>query len=74
MNDAELDGLKKIFEAYKKSTMIAYGSPDQYQYRQNDLIQKVAEFLLIKFYQWEQQQYDNKQLEDKNGGQKQLSN
>lgn len=68
MDNAELESLKQVFEAYKKSTMIRYGSPDQYQYRQNDLIQKVAEHLLIKFSRWEQEQYNNKQLEsDKDG-------
>ena len=73
MDNAELESLKQILEAYKKSTMIDYGSPDQYQYRQNDLIQKVAEYLLMKFYQWEQQQYNNKQLENDKDGQKRLS-
>lgn len=74
MDDATLTALKALSEAYKKSTMIRYGSPDQYQYRQNDLIQKVAELLLIPFYQWEHQQAINQQLEDKNEGQKQLPN
>jgi hypothetical protein len=65
MNEGELNALKEIFEAYKKATMLKYGTPDQYQFRQNDLSQKVAEYLLIKFYQWEQQQHDLKQLEAK---------
>ncbi len=73
MDEAELNGLKEIFDSYKKATMIKYGTPDQYQFRQNDLTQKVAEFLLIKFYRWEQQQHEQKQLEASNEP-KRLSN
>jgi predicted protein tyrosine phosphatase len=67
MDNAELESLKQIFEAYKKSTMIAYGSPDQYQYHQNQLIKKIAEHILVKFYKWAQQQYNEKQLEKHKG-------
>ncbi len=61
MKDYELDNLKQLFDVYKKSQMISYGTPDQYQYRQNELIQKIAEIMLIPFYQWEQEQYDKKE-------------
>jgi hypothetical protein len=47
--------------------MIICGSPDQYQYHQNQLIKKIAEHILVKFYKWAQQQYNEKQLEKHKG-------
>jgi len=49
MNENELKSYQQLFDAYKKSQMIAYGSPDQFQYHQNQLCRTMAEFLLTPF-------------------------
>ena len=38
-----------FIDAFKKSGMISYGSPDQFQYRQNCLLQAMAEFMIAKY-------------------------
>ncbi len=43
------DEYEDIYEAYMNSNTISMGSPDQYQYRQNQLIQKLAEFILLPY-------------------------
>lgn len=61
MEDQQLKEYKEIFDLYQKSRMIAYGSPDQFQYRQNELLQKLAEFILIPFWQWEHEEHKKKE-------------
>lgn len=46
MNETEKLALKNIFEAYKKSELVMYGSPDQFQFRKNQLLTAIADFIL----------------------------
>ena len=36
-------------ESFHKSTLVAFGTPDQFQYRQNCLLQAMAEFMIAKY-------------------------
>ena len=51
---------RELFEKYKKATMISFGSPDQYQFHQNELAKSLAEFILLPFYEWESEEYKKK--------------
>jgi hypothetical protein len=56
MEKYKLDQLKNINEKYKLAAFVSYGSPDQYQFRQNELMRCLAEFILTPFWQWENEQ------------------
>ncbi len=49
MDDLMKKQYEDLFESYKKSQMVSYGSPDQYQYRQNKLLQKLSEVILFPY-------------------------
>ena len=59
MEQEELNRYEELYDLYKKSRMICYGSPDQFQYRQNELLQKVAEIILLPYWKCQ-----NKELEE----------
>lgn len=42
--------IEQLDDLYKKSNLIAYGRPDQYQMHQNNLARGVAAFLLQDFW------------------------
>jgi hypothetical protein len=56
VNEEEIKKYKKLFEKLKESRMVKYGSPDQFQWRQNELLQEMADFIMIPYYQWEHEQ------------------
>jgi len=58
MEEYKLEQLREVFELYKKATLISYGSPDQYQYRQNELLKKIAEVILFPFFEREREYYE----------------
>ena len=68
MEDYKKEQYEKIFDKYKKATMISYGSPDQFQFRQNELMLSLAEFILTPYWQWEHEKATQEQLklEDQN--------
>lgn len=39
----------KLYEDYKKANLISYGSPDQYQFRQNNLLKSLSEVILFPY-------------------------
>ena len=43
---------ENLLEAYKKSNLIIYATPDQFQYRQNCLLQAMAEFMIANFSEY----------------------
>jgi hypothetical protein len=47
--DDRTEELEELYDAYMKSNMICTSQPDQFQYRQNQLCQKLAEFILIPY-------------------------
>lgn len=49
---------------YSKSELISYGSPDQYQFRQNELLKKMAEFILTPYWEWQSAQNEKNNQED----------
>ncbi len=60
MDKERIKEYEELFDIYKKSRLISYGSPDQYQYRQNELLQKLAEFILLPFWQWQSNENEKK--------------
>lgn len=54
--------LEDLNELYKRSVIVAYGSPDQYQFHQNELSKGLAIFLLQDFWEKESQKDDNEDL------------
>jgi hypothetical protein len=53
MEKYKLEQLKNIAEKYKQASFVSLSSPDQYQFRQNELMRSLAEFILTPFWQWE---------------------
>lgn len=53
MEEWQIEKYKELQRLYEESRMIKYGSPDQYQYRQNALLQYLAEFFLIPYWQYQ---------------------
>lgn len=53
MEEKQIKKYEELFEKFKKASMICYGSPDQFQYRQNELLHALAEFILMPFWQWQ---------------------
>ena len=47
MDEDQAKLFENLREAYQKANLVAYGAPDQFQFNQNQLIQRVAEYLLI---------------------------
>lgn len=40
---------ERLFEKYKKANLVSYGSPDQYQFRKNELVMEITEILLYPY-------------------------
>jgi predicted protein tyrosine phosphatase len=36
----------QLYDAYKKASLVSFGSPDQYQFHQNNLIKALALFVM----------------------------
>jgi predicted protein tyrosine phosphatase len=49
MNDLMKKEYEELYQLLSQSNMICYGSPDQYQYRQNQLLQKIAHIMLFPY-------------------------
>jgi len=45
-----IERLQELEDAYKRATLVCYGSPDQYQFRHNELIRAMAEIMLQPLY------------------------
>jgi len=59
MNESQKASYEDLFEAYKKTQLVAYGSADQYQFHRNELCIKLAEFILLPYF--EQIQNENEE-------------
>jgi hypothetical protein len=59
MEEWPLKKYKELLETYDRSRMISYGSPDQFQYRQNQLLQALAEFILEHYYKCQEEEEKN---------------
>lgn len=53
MNEELLKIYEEIFDNYKKAELVSYGTPDQYQFRQNELSKSVAKFILMPYWKWQ---------------------
>ncbi len=62
MDQERIKQYEELFDFYKKSRLIAYCSPDQFQYRQNELLQKLAEFILLPFWQRQNNENEKKDI------------
>jgi len=51
MDEVTKEQYRQLFEKYKESRMVKYGSPDQFQWRKNELIEALAEFVLIPYFE-----------------------
>ena len=60
MEQDEINRFMDIEDAYTRSNLINYGSPDQYQYRQNQLCQKLAEFVLTPYWNFQSEDQQKK--------------
>ncbi len=56
MDEIQIKSYKELFDKIKVSRMVKYGSPDQFQFRQNELIQALADFIMLPYYQYEHEQ------------------
>lgn len=63
MEQYKVDQYKKVFEKYQRATLVSFGSPDQYQFRQNELMHALAEFILIPYWQYEREKH-HRELEN----------
>jgi hypothetical protein len=54
MNEHEIEEFKKINEKYRQATSLRYGTPDQYQFRQNELMHALARFILEPYWKYEE--------------------
>jgi predicted protein tyrosine phosphatase len=61
MKKYKKDKYERIFEKYKESQLIAYCTPDQYQFRQNELIKELAEFILTPYFKWKNEQVEDEE-------------
>lgn len=53
MEEEKIKQYEELMKLYKESQMVKYGSPDQFQYRQNQLLKELAKFILIPFCKWQ---------------------
>lgn len=65
MNKDDLNAFRDLYDVYQRAMLISHGSPDQFQYRQNQLTQAVAEFLLAPYLKYEEEE-KKKRLEAMN--------
>lgn len=49
MEEKEKKLFEKLYDHYKKSNMLCFGSPDQFQYRQNQLLPSLVELILYPY-------------------------
>ncbi len=54
MQESELEMMKlaycNLLNKYKKSNLVCFGRPDNFQFHQNELNQSIAEYLLQPFW------------------------
>jgi hypothetical protein len=50
MDKEEVKDFEILNDKYIKSLSIAFGSPDQYQYHQNELCKEIARFILKPYW------------------------
>lgn len=67
MEEYEIERYKPLMKRYEEANLIRFGSPDQFQFRQNQLLKQLAEFILAPFSKWEAEQ-NAKRFQEGNGG------
>lgn len=59
MNEEEIKQYEELKHFYQKTMEVRFGRPDEFQYHQNNLCQKLAEFLLNPYMKWMKTQSKN---------------